>query len=229
MFTPEELAEMAAADAEIEEKFALTNEDLSLSRDLDRAAQLEDMSTAQRKLAEYKRAYYEANRDKVAEYKRAYYEANRDKVAEYQRAYYEANRDKVAERQRAYREANRDKVAERQRAYREANRDKVAERQRAYREANRDKLAERQRAIATARQALGLTQAHIARMLGVSQATVCLWESGQLGADWDALTAVLPGLAELNKKRAAHGGNDTEDGKGNNTMCHCTRERSRCQ
>ncbi|MBR6114311.1 MAG: helix-turn-helix transcriptional regulator, partial [Oscillospiraceae bacterium] len=38
-----------------------------------------------------------ANRDKIAEAKRAYYEANRDKIAEAKRAYYEANRDKIAE------------------------------------------------------------------------------------------------------------------------------------
>ena len=93
-WTKEELAEMARADAEIEAEFRLTNEDINLSRSLDRDAVLDRMDAKQRNLAERKRAYYEANRDKVAEYNRAYYEANRDKVAEYQRAYYEANRDK---------------------------------------------------------------------------------------------------------------------------------------
>lgn len=47
---------------------------------------LDGMDAKQRKLAEYRRAYYEANRDKVAEYKRAYYEsrmeANRLPAAE---------------------------------------------------------------------------------------------------------------------------------------------------
>ena len=38
LFTPEELAEMAAADAEIEENFSLTNEDLKRSRALDKEA-----------------------------------------------------------------------------------------------------------------------------------------------------------------------------------------------
>ena len=36
------------------------------------------MKPTGRKLAEYQRAYREANRDKVAERQRAYYEANRD-------------------------------------------------------------------------------------------------------------------------------------------------------
>ena len=38
MFTPEELAEMAAADAEIDTEFRLTQEDLERSRELDREA-----------------------------------------------------------------------------------------------------------------------------------------------------------------------------------------------
>lgn len=39
-FTPEELAAMAAADAEIEAEFRLTPEDLARSRDQDREAPL---------------------------------------------------------------------------------------------------------------------------------------------------------------------------------------------
>src|SRR4030042_1836247 len=61
---------------------------------------------------EYRRRYYEANKDKLAERERRYYEANKDKVAERQRRYYEANKDKVAERQRRYYEANKDKLAD---------------------------------------------------------------------------------------------------------------------
>ena len=57
---------------------------------------------------EYKRSYYEENRDKRLEYSRRYYEENRDKAREYNRSYYEENRDKVRECQRRYREENRD-------------------------------------------------------------------------------------------------------------------------
>ena len=62
-WTKEELAEMAMADAEIEAEFRLTNEDINLSRSLDRYSVLDGMDAKQRKLAERKRAYYEANRD----------------------------------------------------------------------------------------------------------------------------------------------------------------------
>ena len=91
-FTKKELEEMRRADEEIERSFALTPEDLRRGRELDKAARLEALPHDKRKVAEYKRAYREANREKVAEYQRAYYEANREKVAEYQRAYYEARR-----------------------------------------------------------------------------------------------------------------------------------------
>ncbi len=110
MFTPEELAELALADAEIEETFCLSNEDIRASRSRDKEALFDRKDVRQRKIAENQRAYREANREKIAENQRAYREANREKIAENKRAYYEANREKIAENQRAYREANREKI-----------------------------------------------------------------------------------------------------------------------
>lgn len=91
-FTAEELEEMRRADEEIDAEFKLNEDDLRRSRLMDREAMQEMLTPEKRKLAEYKRAYYEANRDKLAEYQRAYREANRDKLAEYKRAYREARR-----------------------------------------------------------------------------------------------------------------------------------------
>ena len=108
-FTAEELAEMAAADAEIEAEFRLTPEELEQSSELDREAKFSSLPPEKRKVAEYQKAYREANREKVAAQRKAYREANREKVAEYQKAYREANREKVAEYQKAYYEANREK------------------------------------------------------------------------------------------------------------------------
>ena len=136
LFTPEELAELAAFDAEIDES-DITQNEIDASRERDREAVLAGMSKRNRKIAEYKRAYYEANREKIAENKRAYREANREKIAEYRRAYYEANREKIAEYQRAYYEANREKIAEYQRAYYEANREKWNAYQREYKKRRR--------------------------------------------------------------------------------------------
>lgn len=102
MFTPEELAEMAAADAEIEAEFRLTQEDLDRSRELDREAKFRALPMEKQKVAAQRKAYREANREKVAAQQKAYYEANREKVAEYQKAYYEANREQLRKRARNY-------------------------------------------------------------------------------------------------------------------------------
>ena len=101
-FTAEELAEMAAADAEIEAEFRLTPEELEQSSELDREAKFSSLPPEKRKVAEYQKAYYEANREKVAAQRKAYREANREKVAEYQKAYYEANREKRRAYMREY-------------------------------------------------------------------------------------------------------------------------------
>ena len=121
LFTPEEPAELAAFDAEIDES-NITADDIKESRKRDRQAVLGEMDNQKRKCADRHRAYREANREKIAENKRAYYEANREKIAKKNRAYYEANREKIAENKRAYYEANREKWNAYQREYRKRRR-----------------------------------------------------------------------------------------------------------
>lgn len=86
LFTPEELAELAAFDAEIDES-DITEDEIKESRKRDRQAVLGEMDNQKRKIAEAKRAYREANREKIAEAQRAYYEANREKWNAYMREY----------------------------------------------------------------------------------------------------------------------------------------------
>ena len=107
-FTPEELAEMAAADAEIEAEFCMTQEEIDDSRERDYFFRVDSMDRKQ--LGQ--RRYREANKDKIAEYQRRYNETHKDKIAEYQRRYYEAHKDKKADRQRRYREEHKDIIAE---------------------------------------------------------------------------------------------------------------------
>lgn len=71
---------------------------------------------------------------------------------------------------------------------------KIAAQQRAYREANKDKVAAQQKSIALARKAQGMTQSGLAAIVGVTQATVSMWETGAVKANWDKLCAVLPEL-----------------------------------
>ena len=120
--------------------------------------------------------------------------AKQKAVAAQQKAWYEANKDKVAAQKKAYREANKDKVAAQQKAWYEANKDKVAAQQKAYREANKDKVAAQQKSIALARKAHGMTQSGLAAIVGVTQATVSMWETGAVKANWDKLCAALPEL-----------------------------------
>ena len=70
-WSPEDLAEMAAADAEIEATFRLTNEEISDSKALDREALISRKDYKQRKVAAQQKAYREANREKVAAQKKA--------------------------------------------------------------------------------------------------------------------------------------------------------------
>lgn len=67
-FTPEELAEMARADAEIEREFILTAEEAAESRELDRAAKMARKDKQAKAVAERQRRYYEANKAKWADY-----------------------------------------------------------------------------------------------------------------------------------------------------------------
>lgn len=71
LFTPEELAELAAFDAEIDES-DITQNEIDASRARDREAVLSAMNKREKKIAEAQRAYYEANREKWNAYMREY-------------------------------------------------------------------------------------------------------------------------------------------------------------
>ena len=84
LFIPEELAEMAAFDAEVD-AMPLAAEEIKESRERDRDAKNARLSARDYRAAEYHRDYRERNKDAIAEYHRDYYERNKDAIAEYQR------------------------------------------------------------------------------------------------------------------------------------------------
>ena len=92
-FTPEELAEMAEADVEIEASFRLEPDDLIRSARFDRLARFEALPPEKRKASAQKKAWYEANREKVAAQQKAYREANREKYNAYMREYMRKRRE----------------------------------------------------------------------------------------------------------------------------------------
>lgn len=87
LFTPEELEELRRADAEIDESFRQTREEIRQSRARDRQAQLAAMEPEKRKKANRAAAYYQANREKEKARQAAYREANREKYNAWQREY----------------------------------------------------------------------------------------------------------------------------------------------
>ena len=97
LFTPEELEELRRADEALDESFVQTQEEIELSRERGRKSRLSNMDPDKRKIAEYQRAYYEANKDKIAESQRAYREANREKYNAYMRNYFAARMAKKKE------------------------------------------------------------------------------------------------------------------------------------
>lgn len=99
LFTPEELEELRRADAEIDESFRQTQEEIRQSRARDRQAQLAAMEPEKRKKAIRAAAYREANREKEKARQAAYYQANREKYNAWQREY-------RARKRAAFREAN---------------------------------------------------------------------------------------------------------------------------
>ena len=127
-FTREELAEMAAADAEIERSFRITSEERRRSRELDADGRCDALiGTDRYRSAAAKKAYREANREKIAAAKKAYYEANREKITAAKKEYYEANREKIAAARKAYREANREKYNAYMREYNASRRRRKGE------------------------------------------------------------------------------------------------------
>ena len=67
---------------------------------------------------------------------------------------------------------------------------KIAAKQKAYYEENREAIAAKQgRALYDFRTEHGMTQTKLGQMLGVSQPTVSLWETGAVPFDLDAVLA----------------------------------------
>lgn len=60
------------------------------------------------------------------------------------------------------------------------------------REANVEALAEKQACIREARERRGMMQKDAARLIGVSQATLSMWEHGQTPAPWERLHRFFP-------------------------------------
>ena len=79
LFTPDELAELSAADAEIDAA-PLTLEDYRETDGRDRSVRMERKGPKGRKVAAQKKAYREANREKYNTYMREYMRKRSKKI-----------------------------------------------------------------------------------------------------------------------------------------------------
>jgi hypothetical protein len=96
LFSAEELAALAAFDAEIDADDELTLEEYAEAAQRDKQAELAARDNKYRSRAAYQRAYREANKDEDDAKQRAYREANKNEIAAEQRAYREANKNEIA-------------------------------------------------------------------------------------------------------------------------------------
>lgn len=120
--------------------------------------------------------YYDNNRAKIAEKSRAYYASHREYFARYREKYYAENRQRCL----AY-----------QRRYAEKHRERIAEESKKWRQKNREKYDQAQKKLAMEIQALGLSKAAAARLLGVSRTMVGYWCDGSCRCDVAEKIAVL--------------------------------------
>lgn len=91
-WTAEELAEMKAADEEIETSFHMTQEEWRKSQELEVAAQ-QEVEGREKELSK-RRARYLKNREKILAKRRLYYAANRERIKAQNRAYRQAHRER---------------------------------------------------------------------------------------------------------------------------------------
>ena len=151
-FTPEELAEIADADLEIERQpFRLLPLERIAAAELDREAKLALMD--HRKARNWRTAFLwrQKHSREIAEKRRAYYADNRERERRQNKAWYEAHKsdpDQI-ERMRANRAAwwleNGETYNAQRREKRAANLEGFRDRERAYREKNRERINSRKR------------------------------------------------------------------------------------
>tara|TARA_B110000503_G_C7123040_1_gene403338 strand:- start:288 stop:947 length:660 start_codon:yes stop_codon:yes gene_type:complete len=89
---------------------------------------------------DYRKAYYEKNKEKVKAQSKAYYEKNKEKARAWEKTYYEKNKEKVKAQRKAYFEKNKEKVKAQRKAYYEKNKEKIKAQSKAYKEKNKGRF-----------------------------------------------------------------------------------------
>ena len=135
-----------------------------------------------------------AKQKAVAAQQKAWREANKDKVAAKMSVWRARNKDKISACWRKWYEQNKERCKAMNRARYKNNANRIRAQVKLRRNKNKTELGHAQKCIAQARAAHGMSQAVLAKRIGVNQSTVSYWECGAAPANWDKLCAVLPEL-----------------------------------
>ena len=154
LFTPEELAELARFDAEVDASPAYDAEEVKSQRERDMEIQDERLTPQQLRKRKSDRAYYQRNKERIVQRNAEYAAAHADSIREYRTRYFAENAESIKERRAAYRTANAKDIAEYQRQYHQDHREEhlayfreyraehleeERERSKRWREANRER------------------------------------------------------------------------------------------
>lgn len=96
---------------------------------------------------EYKKLWYEKNKEIVLEKAKVNYDNNKEQKLEYQKVYALEKKDKITDYQKEYREKNSDILKEQKKIYREENSEKLKAGQQEWRTKNREKLQEQRKQL----------------------------------------------------------------------------------
>lgn len=174
-WTPEELADMAAADKEIEETFCITETEVRKSEKFDEEITLSDEKKRKRQRSRtYRAKNLERERTRNREYCRQHKEEiTRKKMERYRND--NQYRKRIKQQKAEWWARNRDEQLKKQR-------NRAVMNQKLY---ERDGIELRER-----RRKLGLTQQAFADVVGVAVGTVSSWESARLKPRLDLMCMV---------------------------------------
>lgn len=92
-------------------------------------------------IREYKKKYYQENKEKVCKKVNEYRNDNEELIRERKIAYYNKNKEKILDKNRKWREENKDRKAAIDRKYYLENREHILQYSRNYREENKEEIA----------------------------------------------------------------------------------------
>ena len=116
-FTQEELAELAAYDAEVDDSLDYDRNEVAEQRARDLKFLDDRLDPKQLSKRKCDREYYQNHKDRINERNRVYAEAHAEQIRSYRREYYRQHAADTAERKKAYQAAYREPIAEYHRQY----------------------------------------------------------------------------------------------------------------